>query len=657
MKEKAYFEYEKFYNKNFKNRKFFLLKEREFNKFYTIIKYKSLKENFTLNISQLVFILHKKLFLEYFHIDEDDEEEVEEYLSEKITKFIDEVKKDLEEKGWSEDDEDDETAQYKISYMNKNGSPVLFINDDAFDNEQKKDVINAYEYFKSEIEKQISDGDLRSPNIKGFIIDKEKNAGHSRSLISSIVRGAMNIVDKLPDLGEKWCYTKSGRSDEYNFDLNAMSDNYQSFGIVLRLIDDEIQFCSMACIQQNSKENLYISYLCSWKYAYALFDEIKKLFQSKSVTCGKLDQVSLSSVSECDTVNFYANQGMLITEDRLRDIKKDALKYVKKFIEANNRQKIKDFKDAFSGDKPDKPCNIEDIEDVFNACKSGGGKFLFSEGMRDGYTNFDLFYLIKDEILPNLKELLEDYEEDDKEEEEEEEEEEKFDFYHIRDDEKETKKYFKQYDNFFKEHPELGIGSLSYNYFNEVLRIIRTSLEKYDLRTILDLIHTDDIKKSLLPDIKIKISSGVQEDIREQIVHWDNNQINFIESSRKEAEGSGIKGKKFFEQLKKYGIDPDDYLIGVKANAKKNKYDPKLIDWAYNDVHKLKYFSPEGVKRFGRVGYKDNFIYKHLEKKKEVEKGTAKKMRDRFKKSHEAMTKKYDLGVYSPNELSLKILW
>jgi hypothetical protein len=121
--------------------------------------------------------------------------------------------------------------------------------------------------------------------------------------------------------------------------------------------------------------------------------------------------------------------------------------------------------------------------------------------------------------------------------------------------------------------------------------------------------------------------------------------------------GRGIKSTKFFEQLKKYGIDPDDYLDMAKAKAKKNKYNPELIDWAYDDIHKLKYFSPEGVKRFGRVGYKDSFIYKHLEKKKEVGKGTANMMIDRFHKSHDAITKKYDLSVYSPNELSLNILW
>ena len=119
----------------------------------------------------------------------------------------------------------------------------------------------------------------------------------------------------------------------------------------------------------------------------------------------------------------------------------------------------------------------------------------------------------------------------------------------------------------------------------------------------------------------------------------------------------GIKGTKFYEYLKKLGIDEKKYMIAVKVNAKKNKYDPKLIDYAMDDVHKLKYFSPEGVKYFGRVGYGDFFIYKALEGLKQIEKGTADKKRKIFHKSHDAITKKYNLGVYSPNELALKILW
>lgn len=121
--------------------------------------------------------------------------------------------------------------------------------------------------------------------------------------------------------------------------------------------------------------------------------------------------------------------------------------------------------------------------------------------------------------------------------------------------------------------------------------------------------------------------------------------------------GKGIKGTKFYEQLKKLGIDEKKYMIAVKLNAKKNKYDPKLIDYAMDDVHKLKYSSPDGVKYFGRVGYGDFLIYKLLEGLKKVEKGTADKKRNVFHKSHEAITKKNNLGVYSPNELALNILW
>ena len=670
MRNTAYKAYEDFFKDNFKNNDL-KLTSRKFFHYYTIVKYKSLKEDFKLNIDQLIFILHEKLFLKYIDIDDDKED----YTGKEITKFIDEVRKDLKKEGWSEDEDEDEedefTQQYKISLINRDGTPELFVNDDAFNEKESKDVMNAYEYFKSEIEKQISNGDIKSPNIKGFIIDKKKSSGHSDSLISSIVRGAIYIVDKLPpDLGERWCYSKSGSDGGYSFNLDATNDRYQSFGIVLRLIDDEIQFCSMACIEQNSSENLYIAYLCSWKYAFRLFDEIKRLFQSKSETCGKLNGVSLSSVSDCDTVNFYTNQGMIITEGKLKQIKEYALVYLKKMIETEDKQKITDLKNSFSGNKPDKLCNIKDIEDVFYACQAGGSKYLFREGIRDHYTSFDLFYLMKDEILPNLEELLKEFKEDD-EEEEEEEEEEKEDFYYFPDDEKEIKKYFKQYEKFVNEHSELGIGSYPYDFFKEQFRIIKNMLKleniDYDITVILKIIHYGDIKESVLPDSKIKITQRNIDDIIDKIDLWNNNQLNFIELSkaqikeRKEVdeflkkldsmpEGSGIKGKKFFEELKKYGIDPDDYLIGVKANAKKNKYDPKLIDWAYDDVHKLKYFSPEGVKKFGRVGYKDNFIYKHLEKKKEVEKGTAKKMRDRFHKSHEAMTKKYDLSVYSPNE-------
>jgi len=121
--------------------------------------------------------------------------------------------------------------------------------------------------------------------------------------------------------------------------------------------------------------------------------------------------------------------------------------------------------------------------------------------------------------------------------------------------------------------------------------------------------------------------------------------------------GSGVKGTKFYEELKGYGIDPIKYLAHMKKVAKKAGYDEKQLTLDNDDKHKLKISTEQGVKHFGAVGYKDNFIYQHLEKMKKVPKGTAKQMRDRFVKSHGAITTKKKLGRNSANELAIKILW
>jgi hypothetical protein len=124
-----------------------------------------------------------------------------------------------------------------------------------------------------------------------------------------------------------------------------------------------------------------------------------------------------------------------------------------------------------------------------------------------------------------------------------------------------------------------------------------------------------------------------------------------------QIEGYGVKGTKFYEELRRYGINPTDYLTQMKKWAKASGYDDKQLDFANNDVHKLRIMTEQGTKRFGRVGYKDYYIYRHLEKKKQVKKGYAKIMRDRFRKSHGAITKKRKLGRNSANELSVRILW
>lgn len=134
-------------------------------------------------------------------------------------------------------------------------------------------------------------------------------------------------------------------------------------------------------------------------------------------------------------------------------------------------------------------------------------------------------------------------------------------------------------------------------------------------------------------------------------------QSEIITTSGDPRQGRGVKGTKFYEELKEYGIDPDKYLAHMKKQAKKEGYDEKQLTLDNDDKHKLKISTEQGIKHFGAVGYKDFFIYQHLEKTKQVPKGTAKKMRDRFQKSHGAITTKRKLGRNSANELSLKILW
>jgi hypothetical protein len=121
--------------------------------------------------------------------------------------------------------------------------------------------------------------------------------------------------------------------------------------------------------------------------------------------------------------------------------------------------------------------------------------------------------------------------------------------------------------------------------------------------------------------------------------------------------GSGIKGVKFDEELRRYGINPTDYLSQMKKWAKASGYDEKQLTLDNNDKNKLRIMTEDGTKHFGRVGYKDYYIYRHLEKDKKVKKGYAKIMRDRFRKSHGAISKKRKLGRNSANELSLRILW
>jgi len=114
----------------------------------------------------------------------------------------------------------------------------------------------------------------------------------------------------------------------------------------------------------------------------------------------------------------------------------------------------------------------------------------------------------------------------------------------------------------------------------------------------------------------------------------------------------------FKQQLEDAGLTCADYLSKARAVAKKAGYNPSLLEFSNDPDHKLMYASPDGsVRRFGRVSYGDFIIWSYLESEGIVPKGTARKKRSVFHKSHEAITGDWRNDKYSPNRLALQILW
>lgn len=114
----------------------------------------------------------------------------------------------------------------------------------------------------------------------------------------------------------------------------------------------------------------------------------------------------------------------------------------------------------------------------------------------------------------------------------------------------------------------------------------------------------------------------------------------------------------FRKQLEEVGLDPDEYLKEVKAKAVHHGYDPSTIDFSDDRTHKIRMERPDGkIVRFGRVQYNDFLIWSHLETNNQVSKGTAHQKRSRFWKSHSKIKGDWKEDKYSPNWLSMRLLW
>lgn len=118
------------------------------------------------------------------------------------------------------------------------------------------------------------------------------------------------------------------------------------------------------------------------------------------------------------------------------------------------------------------------------------------------------------------------------------------------------------------------------------------------------------------------------------------------------------RGKSFEDQLGKVGYAPMTYIADVRKKAKAAGYDPKMVGFANDGVHKLEVHTPDGrTVKFGRVGYGDFLIWTHMEKRGEAPKGVADTKRKVFRVSHSAIRGKWRSDRFSPNNLALAILW
>ncbi len=105
--------------------------------------------------------------------------------------------------------------------------------------------------------------------------------------------------------------------------------------------------------------------------------------------------------------------------------------------------------------------------------------------------------------------------------------------------------------------------------------------------------------------------------------------------------------------LNKYNIDKGLYLALARLNAKIKGYDPSQLNFSENAKYKLNY---KGI-NFGAADYKDFIIYSLLEKRKDIEPGTANMHRKRYLARATNIKGDWAANKESKNNLAIHILW
>ena len=104
--------------------------------------------------------------------------------------------------------------------------------------------------------------------------------------------------------------------------------------------------------------------------------------------------------------------------------------------------------------------------------------------------------------------------------------------------------------------------------------------------------------------------------------------------------------------LKKFNLEDKPsikniYLSIAKENASNNNYNPDLLTFSNDGIHKLEY---DGVK-FGRVNYNDFIIYQLMGDDSALQK------RNNYLKRATNIKGNWKYNMMSPNNLAIRILW
>jgi hypothetical protein len=109
----------------------------------------------------------------------------------------------------------------------------------------------------------------------------------------------------------------------------------------------------------------------------------------------------------------------------------------------------------------------------------------------------------------------------------------------------------------------------------------------------------------------------------------------------------------FKNYLEGIGMSPKQYLMEARNNADKHGYDADALDFTESGDAKLVY---EGTS-FGRVGYRDFIIWRHLENKGEVPRGTAKERQSSYLARARGIKGAWRGNPTSRNSLAITVLW